>query len=375
MPIEFIFTEPEQVQCVLIRVPVVISETPEAQIIVDTTFCLPEMAKKVDHIDVMVRDLEADPVFVHESESSWNMSISKKWPHFWDHHLPGGRAFLKKIIVHGVLHKQIYYVNQDDMVKHVGEDIPFTKTIDLTEPEPVIDVDDVEFQFRGARADVTWDLVRASRLQQTGVILIRIKAVEQRQLYVQVCPSPQLCPQGNLLRDPGLEMWVGNTPLLWGSTNVFRAEGTFARGTYAAGLGLDPALPAAIFQTTRAVRPGFQYRLCAQALRISPVTPNCDFTLEIQLQSFDASGVMIDTQAQSFSASQIGTTFRQFCVNVGPIMTGTAFGLVRIAMQVPSGTTEPNNCQVVVDDVTLECVGGTASVLPAPGPGNIVVNR
>jgi len=59
MPIEFVFTEPEQVRCMKIKVPVVLAEA-EAQIVVDTTFCLPELAKKVDHIDVMVQGLEAD---------------------------------------------------------------------------------------------------------------------------------------------------------------------------------------------------------------------------------------------------------------------------------------------------------------------------
>ncbi len=355
MPIEFMFTEPDIVRCVKIKVPVVIAETAEAQVVVDTTFCLPELAKKIDHIDVTVTNLEADPVFVHESESSWNISISKKWPHFWAHGMPAGRAFLKKVIVHGVLHKQIFYVNQEDVVKHVGEDIPFTKTIDMPEPEPVIDVDDVEIQFHGKRADVTWDLVRASRLQQTGVILIRVKAVEQRQIFVQVCPTPEKCPKGvNILRDPGFEQWVGNTPLLWGATNVFRAQG---RTGFGAGLGLDPSLPAAVFQTVRKVVPDNMYRLCFWAQRLVILPPNCDFTLEAQVSFYDEEGNLIDAQSQSWADEQIPTSFRQFCLNVGPVREGTAFALVRIAMQVPQPVNGANNCQVVVDDATFECVG------------------
>jgi hypothetical protein len=356
MPIEYMYAEPELVKCVGIKVPVVIAETEEAQVVVDTTFCLPELAKKIDHIDVSLTNLEADPVFVHESESTWNISISKKWPHFFDHHMPGGRAFLKKIIVHGILHKQIFYVNQDDHVKHVAEDVPFTKTIELAEPEPVIDVDDVEIQFHGKRVDVTWDLVRASRLQQTGVILIRVKAVEQRQIFVQVCPTPEKCPKGNLLRDPMLEQWVGNTPLLWGATNVFRPEG---RTGFGAGLGLDPTLPAAIFQTvTRGIAPGLQYRLCFWARKIQPLPPNCDFTLEAQMSFFDAQHNLIDSQSQSWSDEQVPTTFRQFCLNIGPVHEDVAYALVRIAMQVPVTQDSPNNCQVIVDDVVLECIAG-----------------
>ncbi len=356
MPIEFMFTTPETLRCMKIKVPVVIAET-EAQVVVDTTLHLPELAKKIDHIDVSVRNLEADPVFVHENESTWNMSIKKKWPHFFDQHLPAGRAFVKKIIVHGVLHKQIFFVGQDDIVKHVGEDVPFTRTIDLREPEPVIDVDEVEIQFPSARADITWDLVRPSRLQQTGVVIVRLKVAEQRQVFVVVCPAPEKCPKDvNILRDPSFEHWVGNTPLLWGATNVFRAAGR--TGEFGAGLGLDPTLPAAVFQTTNRIVPGFMYRLCFWAQRLQILPPNCEFTLEAQVSFFNARGDLIDTQSQSWSDEQVPTTFRQFCLNVGPVAEDAAFALVRIAMQVPTGVQPPNNCQVAVDDVSLVCVAG-----------------
>ncbi|MCL6478009.1 MAG: DUF3794 domain-containing protein [Peptococcaceae bacterium] len=360
MPIEYMFMEPELVRCVKIKVPVVIADTEEVQVVVDTTFCLPELAKKIDHIDISVQDLEADPVFVHRDESTWNISMAKKWPHYLTWGFPSGRAFLKKIIVHGVLHKQIFYVSQDDIVKHVQENVPFTKTIELAEPEPVVDIDDVEIQFHGKRAEVTWDLVRASRLQQIGVVLIRAKAVEQRQIFVQVCPSPELCPKDvNVLRDPGFEQWVGNTPLLWGATNVFRSN-VARTGSAAAGLGLDPALPAAVFQTTRALMPNFMYRFCFWAFKLTNTTAACDFTLEAQVSFFDAAGNLIDAQSQSWSDDQVPTAYRQFCLNVGPVAENTSFALVRIAMQVPpvTNTTPANNCSVVLDDASLVCTGG-----------------
>lgn len=356
MPIEYMYTEPDMVRCVKLKVPVVIAETEEAQIIVDTTFCMPELAKKIDHIDIMVQDLEADPVFIHQDESTWNISMSKNWPHFQTWGVHGGRAFLKKIIVHGVLHKQIFFVNKDDQVKHVAEDIPFTKTVELDEPVPVIDVDDVEIQFHGKRADVTWDLVRAGRLRQTGVVLVRIKVVEQRQVFVQVCPSPEKCPKNvNVLRDPGFEQWVGNTPLLWGATNVVRISDPVRSGSFAAGLGEDPNLPAAVFQTVRRVAPDNMYRLCFFALRQQLTTATCNFTLEAQVQFFNSEGNLIDTQSQSWDASQVGTSFRQFCLNAGPVAEDTSFALVRIAMQVDGG---PNQCRVIIDDASFVCTGG-----------------
>jgi len=348
--------EPQDLRCMRIKVPVVLAEE-EAQVVVDTTFCLPELAKKVDHIDIMVRDLEADPVFVHENDSTWNLSMSKKWPHNI-HNFPGGRAFVKKVVVHGTLHKQIYYVNQEDQVKHVGEDIPFTKTIDLTEPEPVMDIDDVEIQFHGTRADVTWDLVRASRLQQTGVVIVRVKISEQRQIMVAVCPG-EACPTNrNLLRDPGFEQWIGDTPLLWGATNVFRASNDLVRtGAHAAGLGLDPTLPAAVFQTTRRINTDFVYRLCFWARKLAPaLTPECDFTLEAQVTFFDSDHNQIDVQSQSWSDDQVPFNYKQFCLDVGPVNDGVSYALVRIAMHVPVGATPPNNCQVIVDDASLVCI-------------------
>ena len=359
MPVEFTFVEPELVRCVKIKVPVVIAEAEEAQVVVSNTFCLPELAKKVDHIDVMVQDLEADPVFVYENENTWNIAMSKDWPHWLTWGFPAGKAFIKKVIVHGVFHKQIYYVNQEDAVRHVGEDIPFTKTIELDEPVPVVDVDDVEIQFGGKRADVTWDLVRASRLQQTGVIEIRIKVVEMRQLFVQVCPSPEKCPKNvNVLRDPGFEHWVGDTPLLWGSTNVFRVddEANPRGGSFAAGLGATPTLPAAVFQTVRQVAEGNMYRLCFWAMRLPIIPPACDFTLEAQVSFFNAAGDLVDTQSQSWGDDQVGTAWRQFCLNVGPVAEDVTFALVRIALQVPVNSL--NNCRVAIDDASLVCTGG-----------------
>ncbi len=358
MPNEFDFIEPEMVRCVKIKVPVVIAETNDAQIVVDSTFCLPELAKKIDHIDVSVQDLEADPVFVHHSESTWNISMSEKWPHYKNWDVPAGKAFLKKVIVHGVLHKQIFFVNKDDQVKHVSEDIPFTSTIDFPEPEPVVDVDDVEIQFRGKRADISWDLVRASRLRQTGIIIIRLKAVEQRQIWVQVCPAPdKKCKKHvNVLRDPGFEQWMGNVPMLWGATNVFRTDG---RNGHGAGLGKDPKEPAAVFQTTNKVVPDLRYQLCFWAKKIQEHHHHkCDFTVEAQVSFFNSEGDIIDTQSQSWSDQQIPTNFKQFCFNTGRVPEDTAYALVRIAMHVPSNEYDSaNKCQVIIDDVTLKCIG------------------
>ena len=41
-----------------------------------------------------------------------------------------------KVIINGLLHKQIFYVADDDIVRHQGEDIPFTTFVDLPGIQP-----------------------------------------------------------------------------------------------------------------------------------------------------------------------------------------------------------------------------------------------
>ena len=77
MPIEYDLPVPDYLRCMKVKLPIVLAET-EAQVVVDSVAMVPELAKKVDHIDVMVMGLEADPVFVHEDESHWSMSFRKK---------------------------------------------------------------------------------------------------------------------------------------------------------------------------------------------------------------------------------------------------------------------------------------------------------
>ncbi|WP_018086071.1 DUF3794 domain-containing protein [Desulfurispora thermophila] len=352
MPMEYTMQmDHMMMKCMKIKVPVVLAED-EAQVLVDSTTTMPELAKKIDHIDVRVMDLEADPVFVHEGESDWQVSISKKWPHYWEEY-HAGKAFVKKVIVHGTLHKQIYYVNNNDDVRHFGEDIPFTKMIELDEPEPVIDKDEVTIDFRKARVDLTWDLVRPSRLQQTGVIVLRIKIVENRQVFVHLCPPPDKCKKGNLVRDPGLEQWVGNMPVVWGGINVQPATQNVSGGSRAALLGVDPARQAAIYQTVhRGIVAGASYRLCFMARRHYPTMgATCNFTLSGHVMYYDDEGNLLANLSHNWPASQVGDGFNQFCFDVGAAPMESAYAMVWIVFRPEQG----NGCQVVVDDVSLVC--------------------
>lgn len=352
MPIEFNMPVPETLRCMKVKLPLVLADV-EAQVEVDNTTHMPELAKKVDHIDVWVQDLEADPVFIHEDESSWSISFSKKWPHHCCE--KPGRALVKKVIVHGVLHKQIYYVNQNDQVMHHGEDIPFTKMIELDEPEPVIDVDDVVAQFHKSKVDITWDLVRPSRLQQTGIIVVRVKVVEERQIFIAVCPPMEECPRVNLLRDPSFEQWIGDIPVAWGAINVLRVTDNPHSGSYAARLGANVNAQAAVFQIVRKVTPNHSYRLCFWARRgtLLGVTPTCDFIVTASVVYYDAEGNVLVNLQHEWDDSTIGSAWTQLCFDAGPPPMEVSYAQVFIAFRPEAGNTA---CFVVIDDASLTCI-------------------
>lgn len=77
----------------------VLAET-TAQVLVDDTITLPLPAEKIDEIVARVQDLNC---FVIEN----------------------------KVIFQGVLHKQIFFVDTNGIVRHVGVDIPFSGFVDL----------------------------------------------------------------------------------------------------------------------------------------------------------------------------------------------------------------------------------------------------
>ncbi|MCQ2559323.1 MAG: DUF3794 domain-containing protein [Clostridia bacterium] len=391
MPIEYDLPVPENLRCLKVKLPILLAEA-ESQVVVDSVTQTPELTKKIDHIDVMVMGFEADPVFIHQDESHWSLSFNKRWPDYCCHR--PGRAFIKKIIVRGVLHKQVYYVNQNDDVKHFGEDIPFTKMLRLREPEPVMDVDNVTVEFRRAKVDITWDLIRGCRLQQVGVIGIRVKVMEERNMYIQVCPPRHGCTRENLLRDPGFEQWVGDLPLGWGGINVGRTSNSVRTGSFGAVLGADPTRQAAIFQQVRRVRhhhfrdwdrpfnsfeddydrPGdshhhrpddwggggghwerpHAYRMCFWGRRSAPEgARNCNFTLTASVVYYGEDGEILANLQNQWNSSSISTGWNQLCFDAGPPPEEIAYAQVFIAFR-PEDPQNP--CAVVIDDASLICV-------------------
>jgi len=354
MPIQFEFTEPEIVTCMKVVTPVVLSDV-EAQILIDQTVHLPELAKKIDHIDGFVKDLEVEPVFIHEGLGNWHMVIPREWHnHFM--HCHGGVSVIKKVIVSGILHKQVYYVDKEDHVKHVQEEIHFSKMVELSAPQPVLDEDEVTIRHFKPRIDVQWDLIRGGRLQQTGVVLIRLKIVEERQIFVQVCPSPEVCPVGNLLEDPSLEHWAGKVPLFWGAANV-RPTHVAHSGSFAAELGVVPTQEAALFQTIRTnIQAGRSYKLSFWAREDFTGTSNYSLTAEVRF--FDRMGMAIDGASSSFPGSAIPDNgYQQFTISTPAAPINAVTAIVRFTFM-PNTSLPANTSMVKIDDVDFSCVGG-----------------
>ncbi len=122
-----------------------------------------------------------------------------------------------KVIVTGTLHKQIFFVGDDDIVRHMGEDIPFTTFVDLPGIDPgdmvsiapvvehvgfdLIDkvwVDcDTEVDRTGSDdgdGDLTGDdddRPAFRRLVQRTVILLIVTGSEEQSIRIATSPLPE----------------------------------------------------------------------------------------------------------------------------------------------------------------------------------------
>ncbi|AGK99723.1 DUF3794 domain-containing protein [Desulfoscipio gibsoniae] len=359
MAIQYFYSEPDNVLCVKIKVPVVLAEE-EVQVIVDNVAALPELAQKIDHIDARLLDFEARPVFVHENGDRWVSVIEEEgWERFGWHWVKHRQPVVKKVLVSGTLHKQIFYVDKDDHVKHVGEDIPFADDVTLDVPQPVVDEDDVFVQLHHKKIDMRWDLRRGSRLHQTGVMIFQVKVVEERQIFVQVCPQlDRKCVRGvNLVKDGSFEAWGTNTaPVFWGASNVLR----YNNGAL---MGNIPNEPASLFQTINRqgannnnIVPTGEYRLCFDAMEIpgfrEVLGGTASFNLTAELLFYDLYGNMVTGETKTWNAGNIADqSFTNLCLNaVAPEEAREA--LVRFSFE-PNSL---NTSAVVIDNVKLECM-------------------
>ncbi len=85
------------------------------------------------------------------------------------------------VIVRGVVHKQIFLVDEGNLVRHVTEDVPFSKTVPIQGARPgmdvQVDVNAIVDQFQLINAPST-------ELRQEIVLDIFVKVTETLQIYV-----------------------------------------------------------------------------------------------------------------------------------------------------------------------------------------------
>ncbi len=350
VPSQFFYTEPAAVQCLEIKVPVVI-EAVDIEQVVDSTITLPELALKVDHITASIRDLKGTPVFVDQLQSGDIVLVPTVSPH--------RKVWVKKVIVSGTIHKQIFYVNKNNEVRHFAEDVPFSKMQELREMKKVSNRSDVFIQFHNIDVDINWELPRPSRLHQTAVVQLTAKLVEDQQIYVQICPSPKVCPPGNRLKDGGLEQWADPFhPVFWGASNVQQTNFTHS-GSFAAEIGvINPILPGSLFQmATNGIVGGRQYRLTFWVAEDILDGNTSNFTLTAEVVFFDHNGVQLGVGSQTLQSTGIPDgAYTQVQLTTPVTDANVASAMVRFSFIPGAGNTNT----VKIDDVSLECV----SIMP-----------
>jgi len=342
MPVQYYFDEKLPVHCMRIKVPVVVAES-DVEVVLDSTLVLPELAQKVDKIIASIRDLKGTPVFVEE-EVSGEIAVVQ----FGGNHEKG--YIVKKVVLTGTLHKQIFYVNKNDHVRHTSEDLTFSKLVDLEEPQIVEKRKAVSVEFKNIDIDVNFELQRASRLHQTAVLTMTAKAVEDRQIYVQTCPPPEERP---VIRDSSIESWANEfTPVFWGASNV-RQTTTAHSGSFAVDLGaLNTVLPASLFQmVSRGINGGKQYRLSFWVNENILNTGN--FTLNAEVIFFDENGIQIGVGSQTYANATIpDNAYSQVQFTTPTADKNVASAMVRFSFIPAAG----NANTVKIDDVRLEAV-------------------
>ena len=114
----------------------------QVQVLVEDTIDLFTPAQKIDEIRAVIQNLRC-------------------------HVIPG------KVVFQGILHKQIFFVNEDNVVVHQGVDIPFSGFVDIPEAVPG------QFcQLTATVEFIDFELLNPTQLRETTVILVNVQLLD-----------------------------------------------------------------------------------------------------------------------------------------------------------------------------------------------------
>jgi hypothetical protein len=137
----------------LIRAEVVIGENTK-QILIERNVTLTIPAIKVRNINATIRDITTDVI-------------------------------ADKVVIQGVLHKQIFFVGEDNIVHHQAEDIPFSTFVDIPGAESGMNV-----QIDPVIETIIFSLLTPTVVHQKVVVEFFVKVTETRQINVVIGTGP-----------------------------------------------------------------------------------------------------------------------------------------------------------------------------------------
>lgn len=90
-----------------------------------------------------------------------------------------------KVIIQGIIHKQIFYIDTDNLARHQAEDVPFSLFIDLPGAEPGMDL-----QVHPIIEGIFFELLSPTELRQKVVVEVFVKVTEAVQERVVIGQGP-----------------------------------------------------------------------------------------------------------------------------------------------------------------------------------------
>ncbi len=167
-------------QELLLQIFVKVTKTVQLEVVVDVFGCGIKVRKELLKVESVVLDLEQKETI--RSSVTLPLQAMKIFEILAQLINVEGTAGFDQVTVKGTLHKQVFFVDPGNLVRHVREDIPFRLVKEAPGARPGMNV-----QVRaGIVGEVRSRLIGEKKLEQTVVIALFIKVTETVQLKVVV---------------------------------------------------------------------------------------------------------------------------------------------------------------------------------------------